>query len=213
MNCLAKNPTFINLKDHKEHFQAILPCLLINPSKRELVKVNKVKLEKINLALLKHLEVNQRKNSSLVIEWLKCFDNKKNSIFVKSNIREFHPSISESIFKKSILFAKEHDHIPHEDVTIRDHCRKSLLFHENESWKKKKTDCCFDLTMGSYGRAEICELVGIFILTHLATIMKKGDCRLYSDDGLVILRNVNGQQIDPTRKNIKTFKDVDLALT
>ena len=67
--------------------------------------------------------------------------------------------------------------------------------------------------MGSYDGAEICELVGIYILTHLATIMKKRDCGLYSDDGLVILRNVNGQQIDRTRKNIiKTFKDVDLAM-
>ena len=60
--------------------------------------------------------------------------------------------------------------------------------------------------MGSYDGAE---LVGIYILTRLATIIKKSDCGLYRDDGLVILRNVNGQQIDRTRKNIiKIFKDV-----
>ena len=42
----------------------------------------------------------------------------------------------------------------------------------------------------------------------------KSDCGLYRDDDLVILRNVNGQQIDHTRKNIiKIFKDVsDIAL-
>ena len=42
----------------------------------------------------------------------------------------------------------------------------------------------------------------------------KSDCGLYRDDDLVILRNVNGQQIDRTRKNIiKIFKDVsDIAL-
>ena len=34
-------------------------------------------------------------------------------------------------------------------------------------------------------------------------------CRLYRDDGLVILRNINGQEIYRTRKNIiKIFKDV-----
>ena len=128
-------------------------------------------------------------------------------------IPEFYPSISESIFKKSILFSKEHHHIPDEDVRIIDHCRKSLLFHENEPWKKKNTESGFDVTMGSYDGAEICELVGIYILTRLATIIKKSDCGLYRDDGLVILRNVNGQQIDRTRKNIiKIYQDIGFGI-
>ena len=132
MECLAKSLAFITLKDHKENFQASLPCRLINPSKSELCKLNKVKLEKINQPLIKHLDVNQRKNSSFVIEWFKGIDNKKNCIIIKFDIREFHPSISESIIKKSILFAKEYHNIPNEDARIIDHCRKSLLFHENE---------------------------------------------------------------------------------
>ena len=79
--------------------------------------------------------------------------------------------------------------------------------------KRKKTESYFDVTMGSYDGAEICELVGIYILTRLATIIKKSDCGLYRDDGLVILRNVNGQQIDRTRKNIiKIFKDVGFSI-
>ena len=69
------------------------------------------------------------------------------------------------------------------------------------------------MTMGSYDGAEICELVGIYILTRLATIIKKSDCRLYRNDGLVILRNVNEQEIDCTRKNIvKIFKDVGFSI-
>ena len=69
------------------------------------------------------------------------------------------------------------------------------------------------MTMGSYNEAEICELVGIYILTRLATIIKKSDCGLYRDDGLVILRNEIGQQIDRTRKNIiKIFKDVGFGI-
>ena len=39
---LARNPSFITLNDHEEK----LPCRLINPSKRELGKVSKQKLEK-----------------------------------------------------------------------------------------------------------------------------------------------------------------------
>ena len=43
---LARNPSFITLKDHKENFNSKLPCRLINPSKSELGKVSKQKLEK-----------------------------------------------------------------------------------------------------------------------------------------------------------------------
>ena len=53
----------------------------------------------------------------------------------------------------------------------------------------------------------------IYIFTRLATIIKKSDCGLYRDDGLVILRDVNRQQIDGTRKNIiKIFKDVGFSI-
>ena len=136
VECLAKNLTFITLKDHKEHFQASLPCRLINPSKSELGKVSLVKLEKVNQALIKHLDVNQWKKPSSVTEWFKGIDNKKDCIFIKFDIREFYPSIWESIFKKSILFVNHH--IADEDVRTLDHRRKLLLFMRMNIGKRKK---------------------------------------------------------------------------
>ena len=51
------------------------------------------------------------------------------------------------------------------------------------------------------------------MLTRLGTIIIKSDCGLYRDDGSVILRNVNGQQVDRTRKNIiKIFKEVGFGI-
>ena len=52
------------------------------------------------------------------IERFKGIDNRNYCIFIKFYIREFYPSISESIFKKSILFAKQYQHIPDEDQKI-----------------------------------------------------------------------------------------------
>ena len=126
----------------------------------------------------------------VVQKWQKGQNNKKDFIFIKFDIQESYPSILETILKKRILFAKEYHHVPDEDARIIDPCRESLLFHENEPWKKKKTWSCFDKTMGSYDGAEIYELVGIF--TRPATIIKKSNSGLYRDDGLVILANVNG---------------------
>ena len=45
------------------------------------------------------------------------------------------------------------------------------------------------------------------------TITKNSNCRLDRDDGLVIMRNVNGQQIGHTSKNkIKIFKDIGFSI-
>ena len=110
-------------------------------------------------------------------------------------------------------FAKEYQDIPEEDIRIINHCRESLLFNNNQPWKKKNAEGCFNVTMGSYNGAEICELVGIYMLSHLSTIIDKSDCGLYRDDGLLVLHNVNGQQIDRVRKNtIQTFKDVGFLI-
>ena len=83
------------------------------------------------------------------------------------------------------------------------------MFSDNEPCKKKDAEGCFNVTMGSYNGAEICELAAIYILSRLLTIICKSDCGLYRCDGLLVLHNVNGQQIDLVRKNVvQFFKDI-----
>ena len=50
------------------------------------------------------------------------------------------------------------------DKAIIKHSRKTLLFHNKLPWEKKSGDPDFDVPMGCYDGAEICKLVGIFIL-------------------------------------------------
>ena len=67
--------------------------------------------------------------------------------------------------------------------------------------------------MGSYEGAEICELVGISILKSLEDKIDKQDIGLYRNDGLMILRNTNGQKTDRTRKYIiKVMKDLGFQI-
>ena len=44
------------------------------------------------------------------------------------------------------------------------HSRKSLLFNNTDIWIKKNGDSDFNVTMGSFDGAELCELVGLYIL-------------------------------------------------
>ena len=104
---------------------------------------------------------------------------------------EFYPSITETILDNAISFALQYTSIAEEDLRIKKHCRKLLLYNDNEPWEKN-TNSCFDVTMGSYDGAEICELVGTHLLSLLTNTIDKKYCGLYRDDGLIILRNTNG---------------------
>ena len=60
----------------------------------------------------------------------------------------------------------------------------------NETWKKKSTNSCFDVTWEAM-MALKSELVGLFILKSLEDKIDKQNIGLYRDDGLMILRNAN----------------------
>ena len=67
--------------------------------------------------------------------------------------------------------------------------------------------------MGSYDGAEICELVGIYTLSKLKNIISKDDIGLYRDGGLILLRELNGQQTNKMRKNIiKVFISIGFQI-
>ena len=59
IECLAKNPAFISLKDHKPNFQSSLPCWLISRSKSDITKISKSFLDRVNQNLRNKLQFNQ----------------------------------------------------------------------------------------------------------------------------------------------------------
>ena len=90
------------------------------------------------------------------------------------------------------------------------HCRKSPLFCEGEAWSKKSYGR-FDVTMGSFDGAEVCELVGLYLLHHLSGILGKEAVGLCRDDGLAILRNTLGPNAERLKKQIiQIFHQHDL---
>ena len=84
------------------------------------------------------------------------------------------------LWQKAINYASTFGRISNEEIVV--HSRKSLLFDSNNIWIKKDSDPNFDLTMGSYDGAEICELVGLYILQVLGEKYGKDKIGLYRDD-------------------------------
>ena len=71
----------------------------------------------------------------------------------------------------------------------------------------------FNVTNGSADCVEVWELKTIYILFFLVKVINWIYCCLYRDYRLLILRNVNGRQINQMRKNIiKIFKDIGFTI-
>ena len=63
--------------------------------------------------------------------------------------------------------------------------------------------------MGSYDGAEVCELVGLFMLNLIAPLVGKTNVGLYRDDGSAILENASGPESKRIKKkNHKGFPTV-----
>ena len=104
--------------------------------------------------------------------------------------------------------------VPYNNVYIYMHSRRSLLFDDGKAWVKLNKSANFDVVMGSYDGAEVCELVGVFILNELSKQLPKQAIGLYRDDGLAILRNASGPDTEREKKAIvKVFKKFDLKIT
>ena len=67
--------------------------------------------------------------------------------------------------------------------------------------------------MRAYDGAEICEIVGLFLLNNLANRFDKNSVGLYRDDGLALFENINGYRADKIHKEFhQLFKENRLSL-
>ena len=89
--------------------------------------------------------------------------------------------------------------IDDQDKKIIYHSCKSLLFNQEQTWMKKGSDL-FDVSMGAYDGAEVCELIGIFLLNLLGRQYDPKNIGLYRDDGLSIFKNCSGPQMEKIKK-------------
>ena len=64
----------------------------------------------------------------------------------------------------------------------------------------------------SYNGAEICELVGLYLLEELANILPKESVGLYRDNGFAILPNTSGPKTERLKKNIRKFNKLQITI-
>ena len=77
--------------------------------------------------------------------------------------------------------------------------RKTFLYNEKTPWIKKSTNDLFDVPMGSRDGAECCEVIGLYMLSKMCTLLNKESNGIYRDDGLIVIAG-KGRDMDVMRK-------------
>mgnify|MGYP001294396990 CR=1 FL=1 len=101
--------------------------------------------------------------------------------------------------------------ISKEEMETIMHCRKTFLHYNQNAWVKKENSD-FDVSMGSLDSAEVCELVGLFLLNKVEGLIPRQDVGLYRDDGLAVT-SLPGPDIERLNKSLKKlFKTHGLTI-
>ena len=128
-----------------------------------------------------------------------------------SRMRDFYPSITKPLLMKAIQWAKKHVDFTQEEIDIILQARSSVLIHQDQPWTKKGEEP-FDVTMGAYDGAEVCELVGLYLLSLLAAL-PYGKAVQYRDDGLMLLR-ASSRQAEVKKKEVAAIlKSTGISIT
>ena len=165
---LEKNSNIINsIKDHKPNFPHSISCRTINPSNTHFGKWSKVILEKHLSNIRSNCNLVQWKNSTKVVEWFKLIDDKTHKCFPNFDIVNFYPSIKRNHLLNAIKFCGKYSLFSDQEIELIMHRCKSVLCYDDKVWKKSGNDTNFDVPMGSFHRAEICDLIGLYILNEI----------------------------------------------
>ena len=71
----------------------------------------------------------------------------------------------------------------------------------------------FDLSKGSYDGAEVSELVELYLLDRLQSLISRDQIGLYRDDGLAVVNQSRGPKLDRLTKGIiALFKSEGLSI-
>ena len=164
----------------------------------------------MNGSIRSNTGARQWRSTQEVTSWFTNIEEKDKKTFVKFDIVEFYPSITESTFIKAIEYAREFETISNDEMKILLNARESFICMGEETWAKKGQKT-FDCTLGSFDGAEVAELVGLLLLKYIKPLLPTAG--LYRDDGLAV-SDKSGPQLARLEKDLhKLFKDFGFQIT
>ena len=73
----------------------------------------------------------------------------------------------------------------------------------------KREGNLFDVAVGSYDGAEVCELVDSFMLNKINEKYNKNDIGLYRDGDLAVFKNISGLESERIKKKFQSLSRLE----
>ena len=108
----------------------------------------------------------QWKNTASCLQWFDKIQDKNQCTFIQFDLVDFYGSISKELLDKAISWASTITEIDEKTKKIIYHCLKNFLIFQSKVWVKKENPE-FDVPMGAYDLADICERIVLFVLHNL----------------------------------------------
>ena len=157
-------------------------------------------LEKINSELRRKTDLRQWRRTREARDWFNGLEEKQEKTFLKFDVENFYPSISDVLLMAAFEWASTLVTVTEEEKEVVNATKIALLYMEGQPWTKR--GCQWDVAMGSFDGAEVCELVGLYLLHQL---LDTGlDLGLYRDDGLGVTK-LKGQPLERMRRRVETI--------
>ena len=212
------NTTLIDLREPifgtgKTFLKVLNVARLINPCKSDLGRISKHILDKLLKSIKNSKQnLNQFTSTDSALKWFEGLTNTYSGI-ISFDIVSFYPSITEETLVQALDFAESLSPMEPNDRDVIMSARKSILFFQDNPWCKKG-DSFFDVTMGCPDGAEVCELIGLFLLNELekSKIIDSSEVGLYRDDGIAVLRGTKRDGENLRKKITKLFKKFGFGL-
>ena len=208
----VEREAFISLKDHKPDFQNAPKSRLLNPTKPDIGKISHRILSKIVNVVRAKSKLNQWKNVYGCIDWFRKLNHKSYKSFISFDIVNFYPSISEDLLNKSLNWAQQFIDISESERLAIFEARKSFLFFNGRYWSKKSNPN-FDVPMGAFDGAEVCDICGLYILSLLEKLNLNVSFGSYKDDGLAACRATPRVTEQYKKQICETFRKLGLQIT
>ena len=71
------------------------------------------------------------------------------------------------------------------------------LFDNTGVWVNDDDNPLFNVTMGSFDSAELCEPVGLYLLKKYYVLIDSDSFGLYKDNRLTVIQKANGPKLQP----------------
>ena len=187
IDALPEGEAFFTFKDHKNNFPERTELRLLNPSKSNVGKISKKILDRVNTDLRLKTGFNQWKSTNDCLNWFNDLEGKEDFRCTKLDIQSFYPEIGKQLLKDALNWARKHTQINEEEIEIIFHCRRSFLFFGEDVFVKKENPD-FSVEQGSLDSAEVSELVGLYILHKVTSVLPREHVGIYRDDMLFVLK-------------------------